>query len=362
MKVLSPYGKDVLTELKDVYNLNSVDELLRRVRHFLSNDYGFDDVDIEMIHVAFGTAIKFKHDAKTYYLKFAGRANHHHPEELFLLLEYLRQAGLPLPEVLKTLDGVYFKNIFESSGYDVTYVMREVQCEVMAEVTPKRLEQFTQTLAKFHRLGESYEPKVYAKARSIHDFLRDAITELEPYSYTTKEIALLKQITPYIQTVFEDFKRHNALSKTHIYWDFRFCHVLFEGDTVTGILDSEQSTYAERIYDVCVAIVSHSNPARCLLLNPQQVLGSLKRYDELYPFNSYDHRGLKAMLLCALLNELGGKLLFLQTGQSESKQEDVDTTWAMLELVYNELIETFASKKDQAHNGVERNQNEHDPS
>lgn len=335
MKILSPYGKDVVTELKDVYNLNSVDELLQRVRRYLANDYGFDDVDIEMIHVAFGTAIKFKHDNKSYYLKFAGRANHHHPEALFALLEHLRQNGLPLPEILKTNEGTYFKNILEKSGYDVTYVIREVRGEVMTEVTDERLEQFVQTLAAFHKLGESYEPRVLANARDIHHFLNDAVTELQPYEYTARQKHLMQEVFSYMRSSFDEFKNHNGLSKTHVHWDFRFCHVLFEGNNVTGILDSEQATYAERIYDVCVAVVSHSNPARCLLLSTEQIFQGLRRYDELYPFNTFDREGLKAMLLCALLNELGGKLLFLQTEQSESEQIDVDRTWELLESIYN---------------------------
>jgi Ser/Thr protein kinase RdoA (MazF antagonist) len=334
MKILSPYGKDVVTELKDIYNLNSVDELLWRVRRYLSDDYGFADVDIEMIHVAFGTAIKFRYNNESYYLKFAGRANHHNPEALFPFLEHLRQSGLPVPEVLKTLDALYFKNILDKSGYDVTYVMREVRGEVMNEVTRERLEQFIQTLVTFHKTGEDYKPRVYANARDIHHFLRDAITELQPYTYTSLQSAFLEEIIFYVQRIFNDFKIHDALSKTHIHWDFRFCHALSENEAISGILDSEQATYAERIYDVCIALVSHSNPARCLLLDTDQVLSALKRYDELYPFNLADRQGLKAMLLCALLNELSGKLLFLQTGQSESKQEDVDNIWKMLETIY----------------------------
>ncbi len=334
MKILSPYGKDVGRELKDVYNLDSVAELLQRVRRYLSDDYGFENVDIEIIHIAFGTALKFVHKNESYYLKFAGRANHRDPEALFLFLEHLRQKGLPLPKVLKTLDRSYFKNILDKSPYDVTYVMREIRGAVMAEVTGERLEQFLQALTLFHRLGESYEPRVYAQARDIHDFLQDAITDLQSYSYTPQQTVLLKGIVLYVQKIFGEFKNHRALSKTHIHWDFRFCHMLFEDSKVSGILDSEQATYAERIYDVCVALVSHSNPTRCLLLSLEQVFGALRRYNELYPFSQHDHDGLKAMMLCALLNELTGQLLFLQTGQSESRREDVDNLWRMLETLY----------------------------
>jgi Ser/Thr protein kinase RdoA (MazF antagonist) len=334
MKIVSPYGKTVSKELKDIYNLSSVNELLERVRHYLSEDYGFDGVDVEMIHVAFGVAIKFKHDNESYYLKFTGRANHHQPEDLFLLLEHLRQKGLLLPEVLKTNDDTYFKNILAKSPYDATYVMHEVRGEVMKRVTEERLEQFVQTLAVFHQSGEHYEPRVYAKARSIHDFLQDALTGLQLYSYTPEQNGLLEKITSYVENIFNTFKTHDSLSKTHVHWDFRFCHVLFEGNKVSGLLDAEQTTYAERIYDVCVAVVSHSNPARCLLLNPERIFMALRRYHELYPFNPYDREGLKAMLLCALLNELTGQLLFLQTGQSDSRQSDVDKLWKIFESVY----------------------------
>jgi Ser/Thr protein kinase RdoA (MazF antagonist) len=320
MKILSPYGKNVTRELKDVYNLNSVDELLERVRRYLARDYGFEDVEIEMIHIAFGTAIKFSYNSEKYYLKFTGRANHHQPEELFSFLEHLRQEGLPLPEVLKTLDGAYFKNILEKSPYDVTYVMREVCGEVMPNVTEERLEQFVQTLVRFHLNGETYTPRVLAQSRSIHDFLRDAIIELKPYSYTSEQTRLLERIISYVQRIFNNFKIHNALSKTHIHWDFRFCHVLFEDNKISGILDSEQATYAERIYDVCIALASHSNPARCLLMNVEQIFFALQRYNQLYPFNQADKEGLEAMVLCALLNELTGQLLFLQTGQNQNKK------------------------------------------
>jgi Ser/Thr protein kinase RdoA (MazF antagonist) len=339
MKILSPYGKDVSQELKDVYNLNSLGEMLQRVRRYLSDNYGFDNVKIEMVHIAFGTAIKFIHNNEHYYLKFTGKANHHHPEELFAFLEHLRQQGLPLPEVLKTNDGVYFKNILENSSYDVTYVMREVRGEPMTEVIGERLEQFVQSLATFHQLGEHYEPRVYAKVRSIHDFLQDAVTDLKLYTYTLEQGELLEKITLYVQHIFNTFKAHDSLSKTHIHWDFRFCHVLFDGNKVSGVLDSEQATYAERIYDVAVALVSHSNPARCLLLRDEQIFKALRHYDKLYSFNHYDREGLKAMLLCALLNELGGKLLFLQTRQSEAEQKDVDNIWRMLETFY--LAPTF---------------------
>ena len=128
----------------------------------------------------------------------------------------------------------------------------------------------------------------------------------------------------------EPLKTNNALSKTHIHGDFRFCHVLFEGRAVSGIIDAEHAEYAERVFEVCMGLVSHPNPARCLFLNLDAILGGLKQYDQCYPFAETDCHTLKTMLLLALLNELSGALLFTSTGQSEARETDIAKLWLTL--------------------------------
>ena len=39
MEVVSPYGKDVAQELRDVYKLESLGALLERVRYYLAESY-----------------------------------------------------------------------------------------------------------------------------------------------------------------------------------------------------------------------------------------------------------------------------------------------------------------------------------
>lgn len=115
MKISSPYGKHVPTELRDVYKLGSVGELLRRVHRFLAVRYGFRGVRVEEVYVVFSTAVSFVHAGTGYYLKFTGRANHRDPEGLFRLLEYLRENQILLPEVVRTTDGALFENILNGS-------------------------------------------------------------------------------------------------------------------------------------------------------------------------------------------------------------------------------------------------------
>ncbi len=332
MNVVSPYGKDVKAELNQVYNLASVSELVARVRVFLTDHYGFEDVRIKQVHVAFGITVNFSHANEDYYLKFTDRANHRQPEALFCFLEYLRAHQLPVPEIIKTLDHTYFENILKGSPYDVTYVMRALDGQVLTRPTAKHLEKCVEVIAAFHRIGATYKPVVHASYRNFHDYFREAMESFEPLVNTPARCrGLLESTATYTRYVFKEIQMSNKLSKTHIHGDFRFCHILFDARSVSGVFDAEHATYAERLHDVCTALVSHSSPARCLLLDLNEILTCLKKYDALYPFNQADRQALKAMLSSALLNELSGMLLFLGTGQSESRSGDVRKLWDMLE-------------------------------
>lgn len=331
VRVLSPYGKNVIAELNDVYNLASVEELLSRVRRFLEAAYGFGTVQIEEVHVAFGVTVRFSYTDESYHLKFTGRANHGDPEGLFRYLEHLRTQGIPLPEIVKTIHGAWFENILDNSPYDVTYVMKTLPGKPLARKTVWGLESYVNVMAEFHCLGATYEPRVYAESRNVHRYFQEAREDLENTSgLSSEQQNLLDYALTYTYRGLEPLKTNNTLSKTHIHGDFRLCHVLFEGQSVSGIIDAEHAEYAERVFEVCMGLVSHVNPARCLLLNLDEILVCLRQYDRLYPFTEDDRRTLKTMLLFALLNELSGALLFISTGQSGARETDIEKVWMTL--------------------------------
>lgn len=331
MDIVSPYGKDVTAELKSVYMVASVEELVGRVRRFLAERYAFKAVHLEQLHVAFGIAVRFVYKGERYYLKFTGRANHRQPEALFGYFEYLRGHRLPLPEVVRTLDGAPFENILEASPYDVTYVMKALPGGVMVRKTPRRLEGYVDVMAAFHRLGAEYRPRVYTGSRDVHAYFREARESLEGIEgLIPEQQGLLKRSLGYTHEVLDMLKGGHALSKTHVHGDFRFCHIFFEGGGVSGIIDAEHAGYAERVFDVCTGLVSHTHPARCLLLEPDEILGCLRRYERRYAFSEADRRTLKGMMLCALLNELAGVLLFTGTGRSEARETDIERVWRTL--------------------------------
>lgn len=333
MEVVSPYGKDVAQELREVYKLESLDALLERVRYYLAESYGLQPVVIEQIHVAFGIAVRFSHQQQRYYLKFTGRSNHQQPEALFEYHDYLRRHGVPLPEVLRTVNRTHFETILESPWYDVTYVMKTVRGHVMRRKTALRLEQYVRVIAEVHRLGVDYEPRVVSGYRNMQGFFREAVEGLADATPATSYQRLLEEATGSVRAMLADLTHRDDLSRTHIHGDFRLCHVMFDRGGVSGVIDAEHLTYGERLWDVCVGLVSHPNPARCLLLELSEVLSLLRLYDRLYPLTKTDRRALKGVLQLALLNELAGTLLFLSTGQSETKQQDARRLWEALEHV-----------------------------
>lgn len=183
-------------------------------------------------------------------------------------------------------------------------------------------------MAAFHRLGVDYTPKVYTKSRNMYSYFREARESLEKADGLTAERQkLLERTLAYIHRILEQVQADDALSKTHVHGDFRFCHIFLKNGSVSGIIDAEHIDYAERVFEVCMGLVSHTDPARCLLLSSDEILACLRRYDRLYPFNEADHRALKAVMMCALLNELSG---FIGTGRSEAREVNAHRLWQVL--------------------------------
>ncbi|MBD2430454.1 MULTISPECIES: hypothetical protein [Fischerella] len=75
MQVLSPYRKDVLAELKNIYGFDSVETATDFMIRHIQQHYQFQEVSVEMLHIAYGLVAKLKADSEIYYLKFASRSN-----------------------------------------------------------------------------------------------------------------------------------------------------------------------------------------------------------------------------------------------------------------------------------------------
>ena len=128
MQVLSSYGIDVLAELKDIYGFNSVEATAEFAIHHLQQQYQFQVVSVEALHIFSGLAAKLKADGEIYYLKFISHEIHENPAQLFPWLDYARKQGILLPEIIRATNGSWYLSPSRDveSDYDVIYLMRDV--------------------------------------------------------------------------------------------------------------------------------------------------------------------------------------------------------------------------------------------
>ena len=115
-----------------------------------------------------------------------------------------------------------------------------------------------------------------------------------------------------------------GLPHTHIHGDLRLCHVLFTGDRVTGLLDIDQATWAERLVDVCYGAVSAPAPEGGAFLTFAEIQTFLRAYDRAAPFTPDEENSLKSGLLAALVELLGDLVGFLDAGARNVTPEDLE--------------------------------------
>lgn len=333
MDIVSPYGKDVTAELKSVYKVASVEELVGRVRRFLAERYAFKAVHLEQLHVAFGIAVRFVYKGECYYLKFAGRANHRQPEALFSYFEYLRAHQLPLPEVVRTHNGAPFENILEASPYDVTYVMKALPGGVMARKTARRLERCVDVMAAFHRLGADYTPRVYTGSRDVHAYFREARESLEGLEGLTPSSRACWNAPSAVRTRFWTSLEEVTRSRKRTFTGISGSVTSFLGvDVFWNYRRRALGLRRACLRCLCGPGQPHpSGPLSALGTRRDEILDCLRRYEGRYAFNAADHQALKGMMICVLLNELAGALLFTGTGRSEARATDIKRVWRTLQ-------------------------------
>ncbi|MGL4618896.1 phosphotransferase [Chroococcidiopsis sp.] len=303
MQVLLPYGEDALVELEDNYGLNSIEAVEKVIIHHLQRQYSFQVVSIEELQICTGMAAKLRADDEIYYLKFSSHEIHKAPDQLFPWLDYARKQGIPLPEIIPATNGCWYLSPLQDSDYDVVYLMREVPGKPIEQVSKPVLSQFAEAMAQFHRIGFNYSQPVqgddYATWADVkqQENLDELRNDLQDRPFISQEL-----VTEAMQ-VIEDIPVC-TMPQTMIHGDFRFCHVFFEDNTLSGIIDMDESTQGERLLDLCYGLASGSAPEEGSLLTFEQLQDTLLIYDRSLPLNEQERSTLKGMFAYMFLATL----------------------------------------------------------
>ncbi|VEP17800.1 conserved hypothetical protein [Hyella patelloides LEGE 07179] len=326
MEVLSPYGKDVLTELKDIYGFNSVEATTEFVVHHLQQQYQFQAVSVEVLHVAYGLVAKLKADGEIYHLKFASHEMHENPDQLFPWLDYARKQGILVPEIIRCSNGSWYlsplKNV--ESDYDVVYLMRDVPGKPMERASKHLLQQYAEAMAQFHRIGFAY----------LHPVMgADDWTWESQYSDRHNLPKALKD-NPFVsqELVLESMREIEEttvciLPRTVIHNDFRFCHVFFQDNSLSGIVDVDMSTNGERLLDLCIGLISSSSARGGSFLTFEELKDTLLMYHQCLPLSEAEKLVFKGVLVYAFLEALD------DLSQDNGTEQEFKTTQALLHSV-----------------------------
>jgi len=300
MHVLSPYGKDSATELRTVYGFATPDDAAQLIVQHVQEAYGFAVVALDTLHIAYGLTAKLHADGASYYLKFASRSMHARPEQLFPWLAYVRQQGVPFPEIVPLRDGRWFAAPLAQSDYDVVYLMRAQRGGPMRAVHAGAVQQYGEVMAQVHRLGLQYAHPVVGSLATWNSKWHQR-AQLWQDLHTAPGVS--SAVLSHAMHLIEHTGPH-TFSASMLHGDFRLCHVFFHDDRLTGIIDVDQSTYGERWVDLCYGLVSGADPERGSLFDFATLQTALHMYQRALPLPEGDRVALKAAFAYAVLETL----------------------------------------------------------
>ncbi|KAB8315201.1 phosphotransferase [Tolypothrix campylonemoides VB511288] len=326
MQVLSPYGKNVLAELKDIYGFNSVEATAEFAIHHLQQQYQFQVVSVEALHISTGLAAKLKADGEIYYLKFTSREMHENPDQLFPWLSYARKQGILLPEIIRATNGSWYLSPLKNleSDYDVVYLMRDVPGKPMEQASKQLLQQYAEAMAQFHRIGFEYSHPVLGADdwtwESQWEDRHELRNDLKDCPFISQELVSESMHVIEETTVC-------TLPQTIIHTDFRFCHVFFQDNSLSGLVDVDQSTQGERLLDLCYGLASGSSPESGSLLTFEQLQNTLLMYHQYLPLSELEQSILKGVLVYAFLETLN------DLSQCNGTEQDFNMTQTLLRSI-----------------------------
>jgi aminoglycoside phosphotransferase (APT) family kinase protein len=182
----------------------------------------------------------------------------------------------------------------------------------MHQTSASLLRQYAETMAHFHHIGLEYPHPILgsdatwnSKWKNRHNLwhkLKDST--LISLDLTTQAMQLIEETG--LQT----------LPKTILHGDFRWCHVFFQDNTLSGIIDVDQSSQGERFIDLCYGLVSSSFPEGGSLLKFDELQYALSVYHECLPLSEVDKSILRATFAYAILETLSDICEFVLTRKS----------------------------------------------
>lgn len=227
--------------------------------------------------------------------------------------------------MIAAINGRWYLSPLEhvDSDYDVVYLMHSVPGRPMEQAREPLLRQYAAAMAQFHQVGLEYSHSVVGsnatwegKWKNRHDLW----SNLKDSPFISQDL-----VSEAMQLIEETGAC--TLPQTMLHGDFRFCHVFFENDTLSGLIDVDQSTQGERFIDLCYGLASGSSPEGGSLLTFEHLRSTLSIYHQYLPLSEAEQSILKGAFAYAFLETLS------DLSQSKATEQDINATQTLLHSI-----------------------------
>lgn len=257
MRIHSPYRTetDGVKRFLCHYHLSSVDEMKQKVVHLAYKQYGLTIRSFDFFKP--GCCLRVSTGNGPYFFKAFDSDINSDINELMRAIDYLREEGVPLSEVLETKQG---KKATEFQGRPA-YFAKEVEGMPVSVKEPEQLRQMAEALAAFHAAGEkryARREKPNGSLLSRHRLLDDIRLHLKKAEiwlgtsegmFDESGLTALSKAHSCLKNGLPE-KLFLNLPKTYIHGDFKPDHVFQKDGRITGIIDFDFAGWGERLRDV----------------------------------------------------------------------------------------------------------------
>lgn len=228
------------------------------------------------------------------------------------LLRFLAEAEFPAVRLLPATDG---KTLVRHRRSNVA-LFEFVEGHAYEPGDRKQLVSAAKALGEYHRLVSSFAPHAQCGWEPMPRVVIDALeADLRKTTSTVDKAPDgpvfprdLEQIHAQLEAIHAELEQEPEVSAGDsllaIHGDFRAQNLRFEDGKVAAVLDFDRARPAERIFDLCYALVFFQAVIQPRALSPQEMTDFLKAYAKIAPLDDHEKELLSTHLRLALIRGL----------------------------------------------------------
>jgi homoserine kinase type II len=181
------------------------------------------------------------------------------PELVFAqhaLMEHLNHRGFPAPRVVHTVDGLSFINL----GGHVYELHEYIDGSLCDRTRPAHVFASARTLGQYHTLVDGFDHVTFHKAceryspRVLNRILARMCGDVVDRR-TARMEKIVGRLEAHVQQLEAHLDEVDSLPQLVIHGDYYAENIIFDRDTVAGVVDYDQAHWCTRAHEVAEAVI-----------------------------------------------------------------------------------------------------------